>query len=270
MVRQPIHVLFHEWIVGLHRDVFAVHRPKRLGMRQRVAEHDDGVEVAVLATHGGVAQQRVVVFGHVHGVGTRPGREGDALVIEVSAVNFGGDVVGLKGLVRYIDPSRHGLEEHFFEGFGRVEAHQDPVAVTAFLQLARAGIVEPLPKPGREHQRHVGVVQAVVGARGDQSLEYARRARPGEPSHPQKRRLWGAPRLRHRAISRRISRMCTWGWFKSMRCRSWSNAEWLDAPRPEAAVTPGRVRGKKKASVPPAETATRPCQDNKRSRNPSP
>ena len=110
-------------------------------------------------------------------------------------MNFGGDVVGLKGLVRYIDPSRHGLEEHFFEGFGRVEAHQDPVAVTAFLQLARAGIVEPLPKPGREHQRHVGVVQAVVGARGDQSLEYARRARPGEPSHPQKRRLWGAPAL---------------------------------------------------------------------------
>ena len=72
VVRQPIHVLLHERIVGLHRDIFAVHRPKRLGVRQRVAEHDDGVEVAVQATHGGVAQQRVVVFGHVHGVGMRP------------------------------------------------------------------------------------------------------------------------------------------------------------------------------------------------------
>ena len=62
--------------------------------------------------------------------------------------------------------------------------------MTAFLQLARARIVEPLPEPGRENEGHVGVVQAVERAGGDEALEHAGRARTGEPCHPKKRGSW--------------------------------------------------------------------------------
>ena len=60
-------------------------------------------------------------------------------------MEVGGDVVGLQGGVGDVAPACHGLEEDLFKGFGRIEAHEDPVAVTAFLQLARAGVVEPFP-----------------------------------------------------------------------------------------------------------------------------
>ena len=95
-------------------------------------------------------------------------------------------------VVLHVRLGGHGLEKHLFQGFGRVVAHQDAVAVAAFLLEAGSRIVYAAPGPGGQHQRHVGVVQAVERATGHQSFKHACGAGTRQPGHQQKLRFWGS------------------------------------------------------------------------------
>ena len=86
----------------------------------------------------------------------------------------------------------HGLEKHFFQGFGRVVADHDAVAVAAFFFGAGGGVVHAAPGSGGQDQRHVGVVQTVKRPAGHEPFQHARGAGPRQPGDQQKLPIGGS------------------------------------------------------------------------------